>query len=526
MVLSLSDESVLRAFEQTPELRMAELERLTAIPRRTLQRSLKKLIEQGLVSESGQTRSRVYRRVFRPEQPLGVLAVFSNGELAGELEYGEGLYRFAYHEKYSGADFPGLERGNVHEATALFPFFENLIPEHERRVRLLFGKTDLAQVLPELGNAHGALEFVRKEELFKYRSDYSRRPNWITVRHKILGENPFPNILGLDVRISDDVLNAVESHEHSNLSGYQTKIDVNVDWENMTLTEAVDAEYLLKPRNLEKIDYFGAKDGNKKRYYPYLALNEHLFMSFAKNELGFDVPYTAIIKADVDFHYLTKRYDRYEYYKYEQFDFAQLMGVASDAKYKSGSDVLFSKIAQVMNVTNASLEALRFYFYAYLIKHADLHLKNIGILNIGQSKYTLAPLYDVISVGVYKGDCDDLGLPILKPYKKPLNWNMDDFYRLGELIGVSRLQFRKEAAAIARAYVTRMPVYIELTRKLEQTYPLDMQDTRRSTVAFSNRLQSVYERKIVSLKKLGILEELGLLDLAGGPLARANSRAK
>jgi hypothetical protein len=30
-----------------------------------------------------------------------------------------------------------------------------------------------------------------------------------------------------------------------------------------------------------------------------------------------------------------------------------------------------------------------------------------------------------------------------------------------------------------------------------------------------------YERKIVSLKKLGILEELGLLDLAGGPLARA-----
>jgi serine/threonine-protein kinase HipA len=521
MSLSLIDESVLRAFEEIPELRLADLEALSAIPRRTLQRSLKKLIELGLITQSGETRNKHYRRVFRPNQPLGVLVVFSNGELAGELEYGEGLYRFTYHEKYSGADFPGLERGMLHQESALFPFFENLIPEHERRERLISGKTDLAQVLPELGNAHGALEFVRKEELFKYRSDYSKRPNWITVRHKVLGENPFPNLLDIDVQIPDVILNAIESREHSNLSGYQTKIDVNVDWDHMSLHEASDAEYLLKPRNLEKIDYFGAKDGHKKRYYPYLALNEHLFMSFAKNELGFDVPYSGIIKADADFHYLTKRYDRYEHYKYEQFDFAQLMGVPSDAKYKSGSDLLFTKIAKVMNVSGASLEALRFYFYGYLIKHADLHLKNIGILNIGQNKYTLAPLYDVISVGVYKGDCDDLALPLLNPYKKPINWNMDNFYRLGELIGVSRLQFRKEAASIARTYLLKMPEYIDRIKELEQIYPLQMQDSRHSSVAFSKRLESLYERKIVSLKKLGILEELGLLDLAGGPLARA-----
>jgi serine/threonine-protein kinase HipA len=174
-----------------------------------------------------------------------------------------------------------------------------------------------------------------------------------------------------------------------------------------------------------------------------------------------------------------------------------------------------------MNVSGASLEALRFYFYGYLIKHADLHLKNIGILNIGQNKYTLAPLYDVISVGVYKGDCDDLALPLLNPYKKPINWNMDNFYRLGELIGVSRLQFRKEAASIARTYLLKMPEYIDRIKELEQIYPLQMQDSRHSSVAFSKRLESLYERKIVSLKKLGILEELGLLDLAGGPLARA-----
>jgi serine/threonine-protein kinase HipA len=524
MQLTLQDEAILQAFEHTPELRLVEIEEITGIPRRTLQRSLKKLVDAGLVSQFGQTRNQFYRRVYQELQPLGVFVLFSNGELAGELEYGAGLYRFSYYEKYSGSDFPGLIRGHVNESNTLFPFFENLIPEHERREKLLFGKVDLAQVLPELGNAHGALEFIPKEELYKYKSDYRKRPNWITIKNKVLGDNPFPNILDFDVQISDDILNAVGSKEHSNLSGYQTKIDVNVDWDQRIVTEAHDAQYLLKPRNLEKIDYFGAKDGNKKRYYPFLALNEHLFMSFAKNELGFNVPYTAIIKADIDFHYLTKRYDRFEHYKYEQFDFAQLLSVGSEAKYKSSNEVLFKKVNEVLTMPGTALEALRFYFYGYLIKHADLHLKNIGILNIGQNKYILAPLYDVISVGIYKGDCDDLGLPFSHPYKKPRNLKLDDFYRLGEQIGVSKLQFKKEAAAIARAFLLQMPNYIDRVREIESHYNLNIQDTRQSSVPFSDRLQSMFERKIISLKKLDILEDLGLLELAGGPLARAKKK--
>ena len=45
----------------------------------------------------------------------------------------------------------------------------------------------------------------------------------------------------------------------------------------------------MKPLKRTRIDYFARDINHQKRYYPLLALNEHLFMSFAKNELDLDV---------------------------------------------------------------------------------------------------------------------------------------------------------------------------------------------------------------------------------------------
>jgi serine/threonine-protein kinase HipA len=283
-----------------------------------------------------------------------------------------------------------------------------------------------------------------------------------------------------------------------------------VDWKKRRVFEAESSEYLLKPRNFEHGDYFGKDRNNQKSYYPFIALNEHLFMSFAKNELGFDVPYTGVIKADRDFHYLTKRYDRYRGFKYEQRDFAQLLGVLSRNKYRSGSEILFEKLNEVLSSQKSKIEALRFYFYAYLIKHADLHLKNIGILAITPKRYQLTPLYDVISVAIYKGDCDDIGLPFLKPHKKARNWKMDDFYRLGKILNINRLAVKKALLGVLKTYIVKMPEYIQRVELLEQEYDLLMQKSRRGKILFSKRLDNIYQKKIISLRELGILEELGL----------------
>jgi serine/threonine-protein kinase HipA len=81
-------------------------------------------------------------------------------------------------------------------------------------------------------------------------------------------------------------------------------------------------------------------------------------MTFAKNELGFDVPYSAIVKAkDVDYHYVTKRYDRINRLKYNQVDFAQVMGIKSTDKYKSSSEALFEAINKKLSSKEAKLKA-------------------------------------------------------------------------------------------------------------------------------------------------------------------------
>jgi serine/threonine-protein kinase HipA len=438
--------------------------------------------------------------------------VFDGGVLVGELSYKEGAYQFVYSPTYKGKAFDGLAKNMLHSSIELFPLFENLIPEYERREKLLFGKEILAEVLPQLSNSHGSLDFVAKDKLFQYQNNEQQRPSWLSVKQDILGENEFPNILDLTIEINDDILNDTSNTEHSNLSGYQTKIDVNVDWKSKRVFEAESATYLLKPRNLEHNDYFGRDKNNQKQYYPFIALNEHLFMSFAKNELSFDVPYTGVIKAERDFHYLVKRYDRYKGFKYEQKDFAQLLLTLSRNKYKSGSEILFQKIDEVLSSETSKIEALRFYFYSYLIKHADLHLKNIGAMSIGKNRYALTPLYDVISVALYKGDCDDLALPFLKPYKKPRNWKMDDFYRLGQILGLNKLAIKKALLGVAKTYITRMPEYIKRVKELEKEHDLQMQKSRKGKMLFSKKLENIYNEKLISLRKLGILSELGLIE--------------
>jgi len=59
-----------------------------------------------------------------------------------------------------------------------------------------------------------------------------------------------------------------------------------------------------------------------------------------------------------------------------------------------------------------------FMVYASLIKHGDLHAKNIGLIEIGENKWALAPLYDIISTYPYEGKkSDDFGIAF--DYKNP-----------------------------------------------------------------------------------------------------------
>lgn len=521
MKLNQTEEIILNIVTKKQEIVSSELIAMTQMNPRTIQRALKKLAEYKLIEALGTTRDRRYKRIYNKDEAPYQYVVFNSGEKSGKLSFGNGEYIFLYDKNYKSEEFEGLKKEIINTSTELFPFFENLIPEYERREKLLQDKDDLGLVLEELNNSHGALDFIPITEVHKYISNYGKRASWVSVKNEILQDNDFPNLLEFDLLISDDILDAESNTEHSDLSGFQTKIDVSIDFKNEQIEESQNAEYLLKPRNKKKYNYFHLDNDGKKRHFPYMAFNEHLFMSFAKNELGFNVPYTAIVKAkDIDFHYITKRYDRYKGLKYPQKDFAQVLNVLSKNKYKSDSQTLFEAIDKILMNKEQKLEALRFYFYSYLIKHSDLHLKNIAALNIGNNKYILSPLYDLISIGIYNGDAYDIGLGMESPYKKPKNWRIDDFCRLGSIIGVTPIAFKKEARKITKIFLQKMPEYIQKVQEFEKTYPLLMQQTRdsKSNVTFSKRLTSMFENKIIQLKKNGIIQELELVEDAGGLL--------
>ena len=514
-------QAILKTFETSPIQTVAELSSTTGIQKRTLQRYLKILVEEGKVNKEGSARSIYYERVYNRDFSPSSIVVILNGDLVGVLGYGQGQYLFTYDEKYKGKALPGLPKDKQTKTPELFAIFENLIPEHSRREKLLLNKKDIADVLLDLDNAHGAFDFVKLEELFKYKSKYSDRPSYSSIKAKVLGHNEYPNVLDLEIAIDEDKLKNSTSTELSNLSGYQHKIDITINWDKKVITESWESDYLLKPMSRDLADYFNGDEvmkGGKKRCYPLLALNEHLFMSFAKNELGFAVPYSGIVSTNYDFHYIVKRYDRYNEFKYNHLDLGQLLGIQSKHKYDVSSEELFKKLNTTLYDDKAKREALRFYFYSYLIKHSDLHAKNISALEVIQDKYVLSPLYDVISVGIYNGEAHDLGLSFISPTHKPVNLKMKRFYQLAKILGISEENFKKDAYHVMKAFIAKMPEYVQRTKELEATLELRFNKTRNGYTNFSDRLENMYQQRIIAFKKLGILEELGLLNLAGGPL--------
>jgi len=511
--LSKNQFAIILALEKYNEIGLSSLQKETGIAKRTLIDNLNKLVKEGLIVKAGNGTNAYYKRNILETYISNSISVFKEGKKFGNLYFGNEGYSFKYDANYKG-DRPSDLIENIF-VPDLFPEFENLIPEYERRRKLQneYNPKDLAELLVYLKNTHGAYDFIYSYEENKYQHDYSHRPNWLVAKKKILDENRYPNVLdNFIIEIDDEIIKSKTAGEHSHLSGNQNKIDINIDFENKSIKESKDVSYyLLKPYNEKISDYFNQFKQKGKGYYPHIAINEHLFMSFAKNELNFDVPYTALIKGEKEFHYIVKRYDRLDNYKYHQKDFAQYLGISSDKKYNSTSEELFIKINEVLYNKEEKLKALKFYFYSNIIKHADLHTKNIGALNIGKDKHILTPLYDVISVGIYYMNSDSLGLPINYRYKNQRKqFKIESFYGLANILGIKESEFKKEAKNIILTFLEKFPNYIESTKELLKYDSLKINSSRIGHTNFIIRMSNFYNEKITEFLRLGILKDLNI----------------
>ena len=512
---------ILEFFENYLEATISELVEHTGVARRTLQKYLKILVEKERLEAFGEGRGRYYRRVYGHEEERSYLAVLKNERLLGKLSYGHGSYTFTYDKHYRGVELLGLLRSHDNASATLYPIFENLLPEYERRRRLLHGVRDVASILPLLVNVQGDFKFISYFELFKHKSTKEARPLWHLVKHHILGENTYPNLLDFKLEIDDKILEERSETEHSSLSGYQHKIDIHIDFEKSVIREATkEADYLLKPLNRTMTNYF-FRDGNRqKHYYPLLALNEHLFMSFAKNELHLNTPQTAILLTkDREFHYVIKRYDRYKNFAYGQYDMAQLLNIESEKKYNTDTLTLMEHFVKKVKDETSRQNMLMFQVYSSLIGHSDFHAKNMSIIDVGKENYLLAPLYDVISVSVYNGEAHDLGLPLSKNIRKLGKYNLEDYLMIASALKIGKSKSKQIIKNTIEIFLDSFPTYIEKTRAFEVEYNLTIQKSRMSKKSFANSLETMYERKLIQLKKQGVLQSLGLVEKYGGLLS-------
>jgi len=501
---------ILDLFEKEYQLSKKDIELKTNIKGSTLNNILKKLVESNKLSRFGKGRATYYQRIYNQDFSYENITVLKDGIIVGELSFGDGKHYFKYDSSYKGKELIGLKNdGNIHSSIKLFNVFENLIPEsHRREKHINIDKYEqLANSLVNLLNTHGSYDFVYTYKLFKYKKSYDKRPNWLNVKNKILEENSYPNILSYTLDIDQDILEDKVSVDYSSLSGYQNKIDININKENNKIyIDTVNSSYLLKPFNKNIGIYFG----DKKSYYPHILIIEHLFMSFAKNELKLDVPYSGLVFKDGVFHYVVKRFDRYEEFKYEQYDFGQFLNISSEQKYDTSSDAIFKKANEILKDKKSKQDLLRFYFYSYIIQHSDLHAKNVAALNIGRGNYILAPLYDVISLGVIKDkEIDDLALPIQRVHKNQKSkFTVNDFLYLAQILELNLTDAKKGLRKVMILFIKQFPLYIEKTKELLKYDNLTIKKSRIKTTTLINKLQNFYDERLIAFRKSNIFQDL------------------
>ena len=498
-------EEIKRLFEAHEQLKVKELREKSNLTERTLRNYLSVLVEEGLIVAIGETNKRYYQRTYAVDENPIVVMVLQNETEVGTLSftYAKG-YIFSYSSYYRGARLPSLP-DLINDSYALFTLFENLIPENTRRDRLLLkdGKVlNPLELLLELDNTHGSFDFTPFVSFVKEPKMASNKiPSWKRIKQTILGHNDFVNLIDYELDIPSESLHGVaKSRElYSSLSGYQHKIDVNIDHETKKISRVKKekgelAHYLLKPYASDR----------RIKHTPYLALNEHLFMSFAKNELNLDVPFTAVLLGkNRDFYFLVKRYDRYQGYKYHQYDFAQQLNIESEDKYDVSILSILENFTQVVRDKKSHEDIYRFMVYSSLIKHGDLHAKNIGLIEIGEKKWALAPLYDIISTYIYEGKKgDDFGIAFSYENPKKRGLTYKEYLEMAKMLKLSDSKARSILKDTIKRFQIYFPHYIKTTKAFEKELGYRH--------LLSKKLELLYNHKNMEFYKLGIFDEVGL----------------
>ena len=269
-----------------------------------------------------------------------------------------------------------------------------------------------------MSDIHGSYEFYKEDDFYKLKQKEQNIFHFNDLQEEILDNNyTFPNILEYSLDIDESILypNGLANSKVIGLSGYQYKFSIikDDDKEAISYDPSKSSNYFMKPYSKYYTTY--APNDKNRSYIPYLLINEHLFMSLAR-DFGFSVPYNAIIKHGSDYHYIIKRFDRYGELKIDHHELLTLMNKNSDQKYKvTMKDVM--ETAKEYISKEQLVELFRFILFSVVIGHGDLHAKNLSLIytsnKFDEKSMQLSPFYDISTTKIYKDTkVNDVGLKI------------------------------------------------------------------------------------------------------------------
>jgi serine/threonine-protein kinase HipA len=184
------------------------------------------------------------------------------------------------------------------------------------------------------------------------------------------------------------------------LAGIQPKMSVRIsdDYRTVLPVSGADGQWILKLANAE---------------FPGLTELEFGVMAWAR-EVGFEVPEVrlidvanvedipAVLRTGRGPGYLIRRFDRVEGGRLHQEDFAQVIGIQPEDKYRCDIVRLSQVMLRVLGPEDHLIFLERLVF-DIMCGNGDAHLKNWSILYRdaeGRSP-SLAPCYDIVSTVVY-----------------------------------------------------------------------------------------------------------------------------
>jgi len=410
---------------------------------------------------------------------LKIIVVKNNHPLGELSETNSSLHSisFKYFDDISKNSYLNGIKEKENFSDTLFSIFENLLPENEQLAALKAKHkiNNQIEVLLYLNNIHGSFEFYTPEEFKTQNFSLDEIFIYGEKREEILEQNyQFPNILDYTLDIPDEKLYPVEFNNNklTGLSGFQYKFSVVVDKENNVVSydSSDKSEYIMKPYNKGYSTY--KRDDKDSSYIPYLLINEHLFMSFAR-EFGFRVPYNAIIKHESDYHYIIKRYDRYNGLKIDHHDILTSLLKPSGEKYKISALDAMKEASEYLDDIEIR-ELFRFFIFSIIIAHGDFHAKNLSLIyktnSLEEKEMQLAPYYDISTTGIYKGlDSSDIGMKVLNKNTKII---IEDLIWLGTKFNIDKDDTKKYVTEIAAKFKKLFPSYVDKLPDTIKTLPI------------------------------------------------------